>query len=144
MWGKGRLSFSVVMGIYLLALAAEDMFKKSVPLFLLAAGAIPAAVSFFTGQRPSLADRGLGLAAGLVLLLVAKLSKEMIGFGDSAVLSIAGITLGLRMTAVMTALSLFLLLIYAVEMLASGRLHRKSKVPFLPFVFAGYVLMQFM
>ena len=138
------MSFSVVMGIYLLALAAEDMFKKSIPFLLLAAGAIPAAVSFFDGQSPSLTDRGLGLAVGLVLLVIAKLSKEMIGYGDAAVFCIAGITLGLRMTAIMTALSLFLLLVYAVTMLARGRLHRKSRVPFLPFVFAGYVLMQFM
>lgn len=138
------MSFSVVMGIYLLVLAAEDMFKKSIPLLLLAAGAIPAAVSFFNGQRPSVSDRGLGLAVGLVLLLIAKLGKEMIGYGDAAVFCISGLALGLRMTAVMAALSLFLLLVYAVAMLARGRLHRKSRVPFLPFVFAGYVLMQFM
>ncbi|MBR5968539.1 MAG: prepilin peptidase [Lachnospiraceae bacterium] len=134
----------MVMGIYLLVLAAEDMFKKSIPFLLLAAGAIPAAVSFFDGNRPSLSDRGLGLAVGLVLLLVAKFSKEMIGFGDAAVFCIAGLALGLRMTAAMAALSLFLLLVYAAAMLARGRLHRKSRVPFMPFLFAGYVLMQFM
>ena len=138
------MSFSVIMGIYLLVLAADDMFKKSVPLALLAAGVIPTVLSFFCGPRPTPADRLLGLSGGLILLLAAKLSKEMIGYGDAAVFCITGTAAGLGMTAVMTAVSLFLLLVYSVTMLAKGRLNKKSRVPFLPFLFAGYVLTQFM
>ncbi|MBP5653036.1 MAG: prepilin peptidase [Lachnospiraceae bacterium] len=138
------MSFSVIMGIYLLVLAADDMFKKSVPVALLAAGAVPVVMSFFCGPRPSPTDRLLGLAVGLILLLAAKLSKEMIGYGDAAVLCITGTATGLGMTAVITAVSLFLLLAYSVTMLAKGRLNKKSRIPFLPFIFAGYVLTQFM
>ena len=138
------MSFSVIMGIYLLVLAADDMFKKSVPVALLAAGAVPAVMSFFCGPRPSLTDRLLGLAVGLILLLAAKLSKEMIGYGDAAVFCITGTATGLGMTVVITTVSLFLLLAYSVTMLAKGRLNKKSRIPFLPFIFAGYVLTQFM
>lgn len=138
------MSFSVIMGIYLLVLAADDMFKKSVPVALLAAGAVPVVMSFFCGPPPAKADRLLGLAVGLILLLAAKLSKEMIGYGDAAVLCITGTATGLGMTAVITAVSLFLLLAYSVTMLAKGRLNKKSRIPFLPFIFAGYVLTQFM
>ena len=138
------MSFSLIMGIYLLVLAAEDMFKKSIPLFLLIAGVIPCALSFALGPRPSAADRILGLSLGLVLLLAAKLSREKIGYGDAAVFCITGIAMGLRKGAVMTSLALFLLPVYAIVMLAKGRLNRKSRLPFLPFMFAGYVLMQFM
>ena len=138
------MSVWVIMGIYLLIRAAEDMFKKSVPILLVAVGAVPVAASFFDGQGATLPDRGLGLAAGLVLILVAKLSKESIGIGDAAVIAVLGLALGLRLTAVVTAISLFLLMAYSFTMLAKGRLNRKSRVAFLPFLFAAFVLSRFM
>ncbi len=138
------MNVQVIMGIYLLILAVEDMFKKSVPLLLVAAGVVPVAASFFDGQGTTLTERGLGLAAGLVLIVAAKLSKERIGYGDATVISFVGLALGLRLLAAVIAVSLFLLLVYSFTMLAKGRLNKKSQVAFLPFLFAAYILTRFM
>ena len=138
------MMFEMIMGGYLFVLAVCDMFTKSVYIWLLAIGGIPAAISFvFEADGITLPQRAAGLGLGLVILIAAKLSKEKIGYGDGAVLCVIGISLGIYTAFFLTAVSLFLLLAYSIAMLARGRLGRKSRVPFIPFVFAGYVLMQF-
>ena len=131
----------IIMGLYLLILAIDDMLNKSIGYCLLAAGAVPIAVSFIPGMtETAMWQRAAGLMLGLLLIVIAKLTKEKIGYGDGIVLSEAGVILGIGGVCKILTVSLFLLLFHSMAMLARGRLNRKSRVPFMPFLFAGYLL----
>ncbi len=133
--------FEIIMGLYLLILAIIDMLNKSIPVYLLLAGAIPVGFSLLPGNSETdLVQRAAGLALGLVILIAAKATKEKIGYGDGMVLVILGITLGIAQVCELLALSLFLLITYSLAMIARGRFGKNSRIAFLPFLFAGYIL----
>ena len=132
--------FEITMGLYLLILAIVDMFTKSIRLSLLLAGVIPVGFSFLPGvNAPDLWQRAAGLATGFVILLAAKLTKEMIGYGDGIVLAILGVALGISQTCELLTLALFLLITYSLAMIARGRFGKNSRIPFLPFLFEAVI-----
>ena len=131
----------MIMGIYLFILAIDDMLNKSVRVGLLIAGLIPVAISFIPGgSEIQIWQRAAGLIPGLLLIVAAGLTREKIGYGDGIILLITGIAIGIGALCKLLMISFFLLPVYSIAMLARGRLNKKSRIPFLPFVFAGYVL----
>lgn len=78
----------------------------------------------------------IGIALGLVFLVISKITKEQIGYGDSVVLILLGVSLELsEVIEVMTwAFSLCFLygILYRV-------LLKKDSIPFIPFLAIGYI-----
>ena len=144
----------VIMGAYLFILSVSDMIKKAIRPALLCLGIIPLAVSLVPEgavsglwmpplAQPEMLERAAGLAVGLVILLIGRITREKIGYGDGAVICAAGPALGFFEVCTMLGIAMFLLLFYSLVMLARGRLKKNSRVPFLPFLFAGFVLSLF-
>ena len=131
----------IVFAIYLLVIGVVDMFTSSIHLLLLAAGVVPIFLSLFTGGDISLPERALGLATGLAVLCVSLITREKIGKGDALLLCITGAFLGVYDNAVLIAMAFMLIICYSLTMLARGRLNKSSRVPFAPFVFAGYLML---
>lgn len=86
----------------------------------------------------------LELAAGLVpgagLLFVAFCTKESIGIGDGMVLCVLGLFCGLRKTMGVLGMALVFCAALAMVLLVLKRAGRKTELPFLPCLFAGYLL----
>ena len=83
-----------------------------------------------------------GAAVGVILLLFAYFSKEAIGVADGVIVLVSGIAFGLLETVSFCffgavyagAISLLLLLL--------KKAGRKSRIPFFPFLFLGYISMR--
>ena len=78
-----------------------------------------------------------GLIPGVFLLLLAKITREAVGYGDGLILLFIGLSLGFwECLSILLAglLGVFLAAVFAV-LLFGGK--RGMEIPFLPFLFTG-------
>ncbi len=83
-----------------------------------------------------------GMIPGVLLLLIGRISHEQIGYGDGLFCLCLGSCMGISR---MTGLLMWALLLSAaggIFMLLAGKADRKTEMPFLPFLFAAYWLIQ--
>lgn len=137
-----RIVLYVIFGIYIAVLSLEDLLKKSVPVALLAAGVlfIPAGLITEGAESISIADNILGLIPGAVLLIISFVSRGQIGVGDGGLVMMLGASLGIETVIRILTAALLLITVFSGVMLVMRKLKRKSTLPFIPFLFAGYIL----
>lgn len=85
-------------------------------------------------------DAAGGMSIGLCAIGVAIATKEQIGKGDGIVIAALGIALGARKCLLLVLAALFMMCMAAVLVLLLKKGGRQTRLPFLPAVFAGYLL----
>lgn len=131
----------ILFGVYLAYLSVEDIRKKSLPVPGIAAGLL--FVPFFVitegASNITLLDNLKGMIPGVLLIFISFLSRGQIGIGDGAVVLITGVAIGIGNIVIVLTGALLLISVFSMLMLLLGKLNRKSTLPFVPFVFAGYL-----
>lgn len=131
----------ILFGVYLAYLSVEDIRKKSLPVPGIAAGLL--FVPFFVitegASNITLLDNLKGMIPGGLLIFISFLSRGQIGIGDGAVVLITGVAIGIGNIVIVLTGALLLISVFSMLMLLLGKLNRKSTLPFVPFVFAGYL-----
>ena len=125
-----ELSMSITLGM----LAWIDWKQKCISRKQLLLFAILNVVGSMTNDI----SFGYRLAGGIVGLLVlgfSCISGEQLGKGDAFVLSIYGITVGIKSVIALMIGAFFLVCIVGSVLLLSKKVTRTSRVPFLPFLF---------
>ena len=80
----------------------------------------------------------LGILVGILSLWMSKVTKEAVGYGDSVMILLLGIHLGIiRQLLVLTIASMLSAVLSLVGMTAWGWTRRKT-IPFLPFLSIAY------
>ena len=129
-----------------------DIREKKVPVSWLAAGVAAALLWNISGWGRLIAEQGgaaaigiqicLAAAPGLFLLSASWLTEGAVGVADGWFL----IVLGLQLGAVSACFSLIGGILLAGMFSGAGlfvhKLHRKSRIPLLPFLTAGWLLQQ--
>lgn len=80
-----------------------------------------------------------GLVPGALLLLTAAVTKKA-GIADGIVLLLLSLPLGYRECIVSFVLSLMIMSLISLLLLVLGKIKGNSKVPYLPFLLAGYMV----
>lgn len=134
MWKIGRIIFLIYLGI----LAVLDMRSRKIPVRLLLFGGIGTAV-YQCFQRIIPWELCLsGAAIGGVFLLISKVTREEFGYGDSLLILILGISIGVWNLVSVLVISFSLSAIVSAGALVIGKFQRKTAVPFIPFLVTGY------
>ncbi len=123
----------------LLALSVLDIRRKRLNAAALAVCGLGAVLGQLCIRRT---DPWLilgGVLTGGVFLLLSRVTAQGIGYGDSLLILILGIYLGLWQLLEVLAGALFLLFLTAVPLLAFRHMSRKYTLPFLPFLTGGYL-----
>ncbi len=81
----------------------------------------------------------LGLLPGMLWFLLARATKESVGYGDAWVLLAAGIVLGGEDMLYMCTAAIFLAGIIALILIVVFHKSKKYQMPFLPFLMVGYL-----
>ena len=81
-----------------------------------------------------------GTGVGAVFLLVSRMTGEGVGYGDSWLILILGIYLGMWKLLEVLAGTCLLLAVTSVICLTVKRMSRRCTLPFVPFLAAGYLL----
>ena len=135
------LACKIMLGIYLAYLAVEDIRKKSLPIPGIVAGLIlvPVFIIAEGTENITITDNLKGMIPGVLLLFISFFSRGQIGCGDGAVVLITGFAVGIGSTVILLTGALLLIAFFSAGMLITGKLNRKSTLPFIPFVFIGYM-----
>ena len=83
---------------------------------------------------------GLGFFLGFgILLIIAILTKQAIGYGDVKLFGAIGITIGVSDTYSTLFYGMIFILVASIYLLLVKKKDKKYKVPFAPFIFMGYL-----
>ena len=136
MWTVSRM---VCMGL-LAGLSLADIYKRRIPLKCLIIGSLLAVgYQIFIGRGDIIMILG-GIGVGMSFLLISRITRESLGYGDSLAILILGIYLGLWELLMVLAGAFFLLAVFSVAGLTARKMSRKLSIPFFPFLSAGYLM----
>lgn len=131
----------IVMGVFLLIEGIRDLEKHKVSMItVVIAGVIGVILQFGIIQENGLEILG-GILIGVVLLLLAKITREKIGYGDGWIFVVTGIYLGFHSNMYLLLLSLFLASLVSICLLVFKKVNRKTELPFVSFILPGYLLL---
>lgn len=128
-----------VMLVMLAGFAVYDMKTKTVSLAAFAVFAVSVLLyRLCTGT--GIAELAAGLVPGVLVLLLAYVTKESIGTGDGLMLCVLGMFCGWRQCLAVLGMALVLSSALAIILLVCKRAGRKTEIPFLPGLFGGFLL----
>lgn len=131
----------VVLGVFLLIEGIRDLQKHKVSMItVMIAGILGVIFQFGIIQENGLKIIG-GILIGIVLLLLAKMTREKIGYGDGWIFVVTGIYMGFRNNMYLLLLSLFLASLVSICLLVFKKVNKKTELPFVSFVLPGYLLL---
>lgn len=93
---------------------------------------------FFTAGH-SLYNLIPDLIPGLFLLLIGKISREKVGYGDGLVILTTGIWIGFTDCLLTLTTGLFMAFIFSAVLLALKKFKRDTELPFIPFLLFSYL-----
>ncbi len=129
--------------LFLAAAAGQDIYRRQVSLLLPAAFLIPGLFCGFwrlTAEGEDLYMAAAALLPGCGLCLLAGLSDNKVGWGDGLCTLILGLLAGAGPCIFAVSAGMLLLSLLCIILLLSGKADRNSRMPFLPFLAAGYCL----
>ena len=136
MW---ELSQMICMGI-LLSLSVIDIHFRKIPADILVLASIAALAYQGMTEKADLWLAAGGAGVGILFLLVSKVTREGLGYGDSWAILALGLYLGLWGVLDVLAVAFGLLAAASIICLAVKKMSRKHSIPFIPFLAAGYLI----
>lgn len=131
----------VVLGVFLLIEGIRDLQKHKVSMItVMIAGILGVIFQFGIIQENGLKIIG-GILIGIVLLSLAKITREKIGYGDGWIFVVTGIYLGFHSNMYLLLLSLSLASLVSICLLVFKKVNKKTELPFVSFVLPGYLLL---
>ncbi len=119
----------------------EDIRQKKITISItLFSGMIGIFLHLFFWNQ-SIYTMLLGMLPGIGLLGLSRLTKGKIGMGDGLVFMLTGLYLGLSENLLLMCISFFLAGIWGILLLVVGHCGKNERMPFVPFLFLGYILM---
>lgn len=126
----------VMLGISSLTdLKWRKVYKGTVAVYM-----ILAILGHIAGSPGSLAEIISRVIPGIFFLTVSWISRQSLGYGDSLLLAVCGISLGLWPCIWVAFTAFFWAGIWALVLYRFRNENRRKEFPFVPFLFFGFVL----
>ena len=132
----------VLTFLWLGVLSVLDFRRKKVPIWLLTVGGIlgaAAAVYAYCDGTNSAVEIILGMLPGGLLLFVAAVTKKA-GWADGIVLVTMSLLTDFRECVICFVISLFAISVVSLLLLTFRKVRKGTKLPYLPFLWTGYLL----
>jgi leader peptidase (prepilin peptidase)/N-methyltransferase len=137
----GEKVLLIILGILLLFCSAQDLWRKKVYLWVLGLGGTLILACLPFCEKVVLMSRVGGLIVGLVVIMISKITAGKIGMGDGILLCVTGIGLGFWANMELFGIALSLAAVLSIILLMLHIVDRKKSIPFIPFLFAGYLIL---
>ena len=123
------------------AAAIEDLKTGRINIILAAAGTgLCLSLQLLSGMF-RFGDAALGAGVGVLMLLLGYASSQAIGYGDGVILTATGCVLGGSYNFLLLLCSLLFSALYSIVVLILRRRKKTDRIPFVPFVLGGLVLL---
>lgn len=137
----------LLIHIYVLLLlflsGLEDLCTRKVSLSYLLLFLLGAFIIGIFYQHTSWAFMVGGMMMGICIVSLRFLGIQMLGAGDGMVLLITGIVLGFGNNMELLMTGLLLASLYGIVKCLKDGLRSKKEIPFIPFLFLGYLIQVF-
>lgn len=117
-----------------------DIRKKEISLCSFFIVSVWKFVLAFIGREIDWMDLFISCTPGICFLALSLVSKNAVGAGDGLVLLVTGWYLGVFATIEILFWGLLSSAIFSICLLLFRKIHRKTEIPFVPFLFLGYVI----
>lgn len=135
-----NIRFAFVL-IVLVIEAVTDFKKKEVNIVFPVLLAAAATVMLFFTKDISLINSIIGIAEGVLLILISFLTKGEIGMGDGILLAACGLMLGGKDNLIMFFFACLSSAIVSALIMLIKKADKKTKIPFVPFMIPGFLIM---
>lgn len=132
---------NITMGVMLLFCGVQDALKKKIYIWIIALGAIFMGIVLPFSSALPIVERIGGVGIGVCVIIISKVTGGKIGMGDGILLCITGLGLGFWGNLELFGIALFFAAIISILLLIFRLADRKKSIPFVPFLFLGYVLL---
>lgn len=128
-----------VIGGVLVTLSVIDIRERKIPIWpVLFIGAVLFAMRLHAGVL--VGELICGLIPGVLLLIVAWVTKEKLGIGDGILVFCLGLGYGIEEMMTMIGVSFAVAALVSVGLMVLGKATRKTELPFLPFLLVGWLV----
>ena len=131
----------IVLGEFLLIEGYRDLRQRNISMMAVWIVGVLGAILQFEGIKENGIEIAGGMIIGALILLLAKLTDEKIGYGDGWVLMISGLYLGFRYNMYLLLISLMLASFISIILLLTKKADKKTELPFVSFMLPGYLLL---
>lgn len=130
----------IVTGIFLLLCTYTDLKKNCI----YRKTAVAAAVFIFAGHLIR-RDAGimsclLSMLPGACCFLISLATREQLGYGDSLVITVCGLSLGIEQVMGLLTAGFFLAALWAAGLCIFRKADRRREIPLMPFLTAAFVI----
>lgn len=129
----------ILFAVYLVVLAVMDIRRKKIHLLFLLSGFVFVPAGSLCGRNISWILIAAGGAAGVLFLLLSRITRESLGYGDSILILINGCFIGFWNLMYVLVAAFSMSAIFSVIMMSTGKFSRKTSFPFVPFLTASYI-----
>lgn len=130
---------NVIVGICLLAAAYRDWKTKQISVRLLSLTALIILLLRAAVIKDTLWSTLGGIGIGLCFFVISKVTGEAIGYGDSWLILLLGIYLGGKPLLEVIFLASFAACFYVLFRSMARGWNKGQTIPFVPFLFMGYL-----
>lgn len=134
-----QIVFIILLGIWLFICGIWDVKRKRIPVFLLIVGFLTSLVGIGLQCDFNIWTSLWGTSLGIILLLLNLTTKGQIGIGDGIIVSITGMYLGFTKNVILLMYGLFGAAICSMILLLFFQFSKKRTIPFVPFLFLGFL-----
>lgn len=134
----------IIVNLYLLLGTVQDIQKRKISNCYLWIGGIIGFVFRIINLKEesySFSEWLLALIPGVILLLLAKVTGEKIGFGDGWVVIILGNFMTILEISMLLQSAVILVAIFALIFLLGRKISKEYSIPFLPFLWSAHFLL---
>lgn len=129
-------SLCLLLGI----LAIADYKNKKIPLWSVLAAFVIGFLNLHLQHYEEWENVLEGISIGVIICILSKATGNRIGSGDGLIIAVIGMFMGLRATLFCTGAAFLLASVAALFLLCIKRAGRNYNMPFVPYIFAAYVV----
>lgn len=135
---------NIVFAIGLGILGGEDLRTKNISMIIVGIWAVIGIIIQMLNGDLICINRLVAMIPGVFLYFFAKISGEKVGFGDAWTIIVMGIYMDIGDVLIVGVFSITISGIVALLLIVIWKKKRDYEIPFIPFLFAGYLMTRLM
>ena len=120
--------------------AVTDIKIKELSLKLFALLGIVSLAGCILGQNEEIPMTVTGVIPGILLIVLAKITEQSIGYGDGIILAELGLFTGVGKCMLILAVALAIAGIFSLGIVVFKKVDKNYKIPFIPFLAIAFLI----
>jgi len=131
---------NLLLAVVMIIGAVIDIKKREIPIWVFVMLGITALTGSIWCEGYEFYKMAAGIMPGILLLGLARVTEQSIGYGDGIVLAEIGCMMGAGVCMIILAGALALAGVFSIGMLIIKKVDKRYRIPFIPFLTTAYIV----